>query len=139
MCGDDGYCLWVWLVSFAHGDPGNGCGAGSQLYTGRRGDRRGALFTMASGATCFFVFVGGVFSSYFLSHFHWRVMWLSASLISLLSSLGSWILLKWPGSWNAKTKTAVQNIGDSREELTAWLKSPSGVITNLIFLGLQIL
>ena len=95
---------------------------------------RATMLIIASGATCFFVFIDGLISSFFLEYFHWRTMWLAVAAICLISSLLSWIALKSVGSWQVTVCRHDQERNQSRSELIVWLKSSSGIILNVIFM-----
>lgn len=96
---------------------------------------RGTFFTVASGGSCFSVFLDGIFSSWFLAHSDWRHMWLVAGGISLACGLGAWGVLKWTGSLDGGHGTeSARNEGAAGVELRNWFKSSGGIILNLIFL-----
>jgi MFS family permease len=95
---------------------------------------RATMLTMASGAACFFIFIDGWISSFFLEYFHWRTMWLAVAAICLISSLASFAALKSVGLWQTKTpeQKKIKNLFSG--DLSRWLKSRSGITMNVIFL-----
>jgi len=95
---------------------------------------RGTMLAAVSSSACFFVFVDGQISSYFLEHFNWRIMWLAVAIICLISSLISWISLKLIGCWQVVTYHSNEKKKQSYIAVLAWLKSRSGIVINILFL-----
>lgn len=88
---------------------------------------RATMLTAASSCACFFVFVDGVLSSFFLEHYHWRSLWQVAALLCLFNCCLCWVVLKLVKAWDytAKDREArhISNI-----ELFRWFKTRSGAI-----------
>lgn len=94
---------------------------------------RATMFMVASSSGCFFIFVDGVLSSYFLKHYHWRSLWLTVGMMCLASSLISWIALKLVNAW-AQGSVQEEVKQHSNAKLIKWMKSRSGIILNLLFI-----
>jgi len=95
---------------------------------------RATMLTMASGAACFFIFIDGWISSFFLEYFHWRAMWLAVAVVCLISSLASFAALKSVGAWQNKAPGQKKMNALFSDDLSRWLKSRSGITMNVIFL-----
>ena len=93
---------------------------------------RATLFMVASSSGCFFIFIDGVLSSYFLKYYHWRSLWLTVAFICLASSIISWIGLKLVNAWD-QSLIQENEKKPSNDKLITWMKSRSGIILNLIF------
>jgi MFS family permease len=97
---------------------------------------RAAMFTLASSSGCFFLLIDGILSSFFLKHLHWRTLWLAVALICLVSSLVSYMALKFVGVWHGKNPSQVIKDKSDYVGFWEWVRSSNGMILNLIFLNL---
>ncbi|PIE61753.1 MAG: hypothetical protein CSA29_01680 [Desulfobacterales bacterium] len=95
---------------------------------------RPTFFTLVSAASCVCVSFDGFFSSWFLTHSNWRAMWMAASMINVGVGLISLAALKCCGALGGPSKKTMPTQTSPGEGLTAWLKSPGGILLNAIFL-----
>ncbi|MFW2367985.1 MAG: MFS transporter, partial [Desulforhopalus sp.] len=93
---------------------------------------RATMLTAASAGACFFVFIDGNLSSYFLEHHHWRGLWRTTALICLANSIFCWASLKWVDCWS---NHSVRQTGmkSPLPEVFIWIKTRSGTIIVLLF------
>ncbi len=94
---------------------------------------RATMLTLASSSGCFLILIGGLLSSFFLEHLHWRTLWLTIALICLFSSIFSRMGLKYVGVWQRTDLARLKKEKPSDKELKGWLRSSNGIILNLIF------
>ena len=94
---------------------------------------RATMLTAASGGSCFFLFIDGILSSFFLEHYHWRNLWQFSAIICFLSCCFSFLALKLVKAWShrATGKHVKFNLST---ELIHWFKTRSGIIMILLFL-----
>ncbi len=95
---------------------------------------RPTFFTLVSTASFVCVSFDGIFSSWFLTHSNWRVMWLAASIISIGIGIISLAALKYCGGLDSHIQNEKLPQTALEHELTAWLKSRDGILMNAIFL-----
>ena len=55
---------------------------------------RATIFTTASATACFFIFINGLLSSFFLKYYDWRTLWQVVASICLITAIGCWLSLK---------------------------------------------
>ena len=93
---------------------------------------RATMLTAASSGQCFFIFIDGILSSFFLEHYHWRSLWQVVALICLLSCCCCFVMLKLVGAWDhsIKAKGARSRI---KTELFQWMKARNGIIVMSLF------
>ncbi|SDP58574.1 MFS transporter [Desulforhopalus singaporensis] len=93
---------------------------------------RATMLTVASSGACFFVFVDGALSSYFLERHHWRYLWPTAALCCLVFGVSAWLGLCRVNAWEYK-RAGRSGKKRSYGELLKWAKTRSGVITFVVF------
>lgn len=93
---------------------------------------RATMLAAASSGQCFFIFIDGILSSFFLEHYHWRTLWLVAAFICFLSCCSCFVILKLAQSWDhsIKAKGARRKI---KKELFEWMKTRNGIIVVSLF------
>ncbi len=93
---------------------------------------RATMLTAASAGACFFVFIDGNLSSYFLEHHHWRSMWRTTALICLANSIFCWVSLKWVDCWFRQPGRQA-GIKSPLPEVFNWFRTRGGTIIVLLF------
>ncbi len=93
---------------------------------------RATMLTASSSGACFFVFVDGVLSSYFLEHYHWRNMWLFVSGFCLIIVAVCWLALKMVNAWEFKSHGEA-SVNEPTGDIFKWMKTRSGITLNLLF------
>ena len=93
---------------------------------------RATMLTAASSGPCFFIFIDGFLSSFFLEHYHWRSLWQLTAFVCLFCCCGSFMTLKLVKAWDYSTKKKEVK-HRSNTELIQWMKARSGVILISLF------
>jgi MFS family permease len=93
---------------------------------------RATMLTAASSGPCFFIFIDGILSSFFLEHYHWRSLWQLTAFVCLFCCCGSFMTLKLVKAWDYSTKKKEVK-HRSNTELIQWMKARSGVILISLF------
>lgn len=93
---------------------------------------RATMLTAASSGACFFVFIDGIISSFFLEHYHWRSLWQVVAIVCFFSCCCCWIILKQVKVWDHPAKVK-ETRRKSNTELYKWIKTRNGVILISLF------
>lgn len=93
---------------------------------------RATMLTAASSGPCFFIFIDGILSSFFLDHFHWRKLWLFTAILCFVCCCCCFFALKLVNAWNPSS-TDKQARSTFNKDLIHWLKTRSGVILISLF------
>ena len=93
---------------------------------------RATMLTAASSGPCFFIFINGILSSFFLEHYHWRGMWQFTALFCFFCCCCCFFTLKLMKVWDYSTKGKEVKLR-SNTELIHWMKTRSGVILISLF------
>ncbi len=93
---------------------------------------RATVLTTASATACFFIFINGLLSSFFLEHYNWRSLWQLVAVICLIIAIVCWLCLKWVNSWGNGIVTKEKAKG-SYSELFRWYTTRSGFSVFLLF------
>ena len=93
---------------------------------------RATMLTTASSGSCFFLFIDGILSSFFLEHYHWRNMWQFTAIVCFLCCFCCFLALKLVNAWShpSKGKNLKFNLNT---ELVHWFKTRSGIIVIILF------
>ena len=97
-------------------------------------NRRGTMLTICSSAACFFLFVDGIVSSWFLKFSHWRVMWLAVAAMTLLCCILSWVAIKRARLWQFRSQRDPEKYTSQRGGISEWMMSRAGMVINGLFL-----
>lgn len=93
---------------------------------------RATVLTTASATACFFVFINGLLSSFFLEHFDWRALWQVVASICLITGIGCWLSLKLVHAWQEQGDNQDKKKG-SFSEILIWCRTRSGIRLLLLF------
>ncbi|OQY07228.1 MAG: hypothetical protein B6I22_03525 [Desulfobacteraceae bacterium 4572_123] len=93
---------------------------------------RATMLTASSSGACFFIFIDGVISSYFLAHYHWRNMWLFVSGLCLIVVVVCFLALKGVNAWEI-IKYGAGPASKPTGDILKWIKTRSGIALNLLF------
>jgi MFS family permease len=93
---------------------------------------RATVLTTASATACFFVFINGLLSSFFLEYFDWRTLWQVVASICLITGIGCWLSLKVVNAWHEQGDNQGKKKG-SVSTILRWCKTRSGINLLLLF------
>jgi len=93
---------------------------------------RATIFTTASATACFFIFINGLLSSFFLKYYDWRTLWQVVASICLITAIGCWLSLKVVHAWHEQGDIQYKK-KESFSTILRWCRTRSGISLLLLF------